>query len=199
MRRRSGGSVMTVAPARQAGDDAVLETEDETRLGTQVEQPRPWPGSRDPAQKDGILEAVDDNLDPSRLSGASNCRRDVDGALLEGRGTTDGERLAYVGTHIGASAYLRRDHGLAPKVPPCSRSVGGIECLCERTTRMAGRRKWPSAARAPGPRGAHGETRAVRVARVALRAGRTQTYQPPQHVHARCPGRLGLWLVYRHE
>jgi len=125
MRRRSGGSVMTVAPARQAGDDAVLETEDETRLGTQVEQPRPWPGSRDPAQKDGILDAVEDNLDPSRLSGASNCRRDVDGALIEGRGTTDGERLAYVGTHIGASAYLRRDHGLAPKVPPCSRSVGG--------------------------------------------------------------------------
>ena len=96
---------------RQVGDDAVLEVEDETGIGGQVEQPGPW-WSGDPAQIDEIVEPVEGDLDPSRLSGAATCRGDVDGALLKGRQTTDRERLTDLVTRT-------------PRLPPSHRELPG--------------------------------------------------------------------------
>jgi len=53
--------------SRKIGDDAVLEVEDELRVGGQVGQPVPRAWTRYPAQVDGIFEPVEADLDSSWL------------------------------------------------------------------------------------------------------------------------------------
>ena len=71
---------------RQVGDHAVLQMEGEARVGRQVGQPVPGTRGRDPAQVDRILEPVEDDLDPPRLTRAPARGGDVDRPVRHRRG-----------------------------------------------------------------------------------------------------------------
>jgi hypothetical protein len=110
MRRRSAGSVITVAIV---GGSATaprlrwkLKCGSAVRLSSQARG-----GGPGPAEVDGILESIEDGLDPSGCSGAAAGRGDVDRALLEGRGAVDGERSADLVTQLRFQASEADDPG----------------------------------------------------------------------------------------
>ena len=91
---------------RQVGDHTVLEVKDELGLGGEVQEPGARARRGDAAQVDGILEAVEDDLDAPRRSGAPAGRGDVDRALLEGRVRTDQQGLANLVAHPRSKATV---------------------------------------------------------------------------------------------
>jgi len=63
------------------GDYAVFEVEDEFGVVREVQQPVAWARSRDATEVRRLVDSIEANLNPSRLSRPTTERGDVDGSL----------------------------------------------------------------------------------------------------------------------